>query len=507
MHGISVETRDTFFIEGVWNGDFERGQFGSTECVFGSGAIRDDDGILFVTSCATTDGLFYVERDRRVLVSNSLPMLLAAADDELDRSYEHYYEDGESVTKGINAYARVVKTRRGRVNWLLFRSLRVTGQSVSLVDKPLPPPFGDFRSYQEYLETRYQQIAANARSSSRRCPLDIFSTQSRGYDSTAINALASRHGIDRVFTVRQSKSMDDFAERRNAGQQSDDGTAICNALGLPCTQIDRKFYQTSGYPDEYLLYASQPAPQDSNLLGIHPYIERPTMLLTGILGEIWGDPEYYRTRAGLLGPDIRRADSSGHALTEARLRVGYVQVSIPYLGARRRDAIYAITNSREMDPWRINPAYDRPIPRRIAEERGVQRELFGQIKVGSVVTFPTPRIPYGESLRREYLDWLVESKRLSRSQAQLWRWVHVWNGIVDCRSPDRFWAVYYAERVVARLTRRELLLKHLWGRLSGSLFCFCVNKCVREYRHWLGTGPHRDLSPSGISVPTSIGSD
>ena len=36
-HGQYVEVRSGFFIEGVWNGPFAKGDFGRTEAVFGSG--------------------------------------------------------------------------------------------------------------------------------------------------------------------------------------------------------------------------------------------------------------------------------------------------------------------------------------------------------------------------------------------------------------------------------------------------------------------------------------
>jgi hypothetical protein len=35
LHGPKVEVREKFFIEGVWNGSFESGNFGETDCVFG----------------------------------------------------------------------------------------------------------------------------------------------------------------------------------------------------------------------------------------------------------------------------------------------------------------------------------------------------------------------------------------------------------------------------------------------------------------------------------------
>ena len=35
-----------------------------------------------------------------------------------------------------------------------------------------------------------------------------------------------------------------------------------------------------------------------------------------------------------------------------------------------------------MKPWSVAKSYDRPIARRIAEEAGVPRHLFGQVKKG-----------------------------------------------------------------------------------------------------------------------------
>jgi len=45
----------------------------------------------------------------------------------------------------------------------------------------------------------------------------------------------------------------------------------------------------------------------------------------------------------------------------------------------------------EMMPYTLNNDYDRPIPRRIAEESGVPRELFGQEKkAASILLFLNP---------------------------------------------------------------------------------------------------------------------
>ena len=41
LRGHGVEVRPNFFIEGVWNGPFQNGDFGESDCVFGTGGILD----------------------------------------------------------------------------------------------------------------------------------------------------------------------------------------------------------------------------------------------------------------------------------------------------------------------------------------------------------------------------------------------------------------------------------------------------------------------------------
>ena len=50
---------------------------------------------------------------------------------------------------------------------------------------------------------------------------------------------------------------------------------------------------------------------------------------------------------------LRRSDLSTHGMSEFRLVVGFIQLPFPYLGARRMSDILKITESSEMDPWRL----------------------------------------------------------------------------------------------------------------------------------------------------------
>jgi hypothetical protein len=143
--------------------------------------------------------------------------------------------------------------------------------------------------------------------------------------------------------------------------------------------------------------------------------------------------------------------------------------------------ILKITDSSEMNSWRLGNSYDRPIARRIAENAGVPRYLFGQSKKGSVVIFSMPSIPYGKALRGEFFDYLVEKKLIARPMTLFWpivRWV---NSILMLKNENRFALVHYTERLISKLTGRTIHFKRLWSHLDGALFCFCVNRTAAAY--------------------------
>lgn len=480
VHGPRVEVRERFFIEGVWDGPFQLGEFGTTDCVFGSGGRLAEDSIRFVPSAATTDFLYYDEDGEHVRVSNSLPLLLAHTRDRLDPRYPDYSTICHSILQGIHDYRRDIPTTGGTVRRLMYRNLEVSRDQITELDKRLPPRFTSFAEYRDYLRDRYAQIATNARDGARTWPLPIVSTQSKGYDSTAVNTLARASGIDKVFTVPTAKSKWSLAHQEEENLPDDDGGEICATLGLPCIRLNRRVF-AEGFDQEYLYYCALHHNQDANLMDIQNHLSTVSLLLTGVLGELWR-PKKDKVEWPCLNADLRHGDLGGSGMAEWRLVVGVIHLPLPYIGARRRAEIVEITESAEMDPWRLGTAYDRPIARRIAEEAGVPRQFFGQSKMGSVVLFSQPSIPYGTVLRRDFFAYLAEEKILARSEAWLWpvvRWV---NSMLQVKSARRFAVIHYAERVLSKLIRRGVQFPRLWSNLDGALFCFCVNRTADTYR-------------------------
>ena len=480
-HGRWVETHDGFFVEGIWDGAFIHGGFDMTPNFFGSGAVLRAEGIVFVPSCATTDYLYYQDSAARVTVSNSLPALLAHLGDHLDPSNNDYWRDCESITEGIDAYQPTIKTKLGSVQRLLYRNLAVERGGTRIFDKPMPPAFTGYETYVGFLRERYGHIAANSRDAGRRFPLKILSTQSKGYDSTAVNAIAAPFGIDTAFTVSKSKGSGTFAENDTALQDDDDGREISKVLGFDCVAIDRRRFQ-DGLEEEYLYFAGIANCEDLNFSGITPHINRPSVLITGTLGELYYPGWYYAQRfpGSTAGADLRRGDLGGHGMTEVRLQTGFVHLPLIFMGAQHRQAITRITESREMDPWRLNTTtYDRPIARRIAEEAGVPRLAFGQKKMATAVSFSRPNIPYHAGLRSEFLAFLDKNGVLPRWQAALFPLVHRVNSLIWFTTPKRHRWLYYISRIHAKVTGKPLPL--MWTRIESSLYCFSVNKRIADY--------------------------
>jgi hypothetical protein len=479
LAGSLVECHPNFFVEGAWHGTFEHGDFALTETFFGSGGTVRDGELFLVTSSSTTSELFYCNRGDELVVSNSLPFLLAATGDRLDPQFFGYAARNESVLLGIDDYQRTIPTQRGSVTNLVFRSLRIGSRETSEVDKPMPPRFHNYAQYRAYLADCAAGLTKNARDPSRTRPMAVASTQSRGYDTTAVNAVFSQFGIDQTFTVTRSKGRGAYVERDHASEGDDDGTEIASLLGIPVVQINRRAFEGIGESDEHILHASQHGNQDANLLEAFHQISRPSLLLTGVFGEVWATRRFYCGQEGqYITPALSKFDLGGHGLGEVRLEYGFVDVPFPYLGARRRRDIYDITHSPEMVPWRLDNDYDRPIARRMAEDAGVPRQWFGQLKMASVVETAQPQVPWNAALRREFYEFMVQEGICRPTTLKILPAVHWYNERLHFGGVYR----YYLERVFSSMARRPIRLPELLQSLNGSLYCYAVNRRAADYR-------------------------
>jgi hypothetical protein len=123
----------------------------------------------------------------------------------------------------------------------------------------------------------------------------------------------------------------------------------------------------------------------------------------------------------------------------------------------------------------------------LAEETGLGRAEFGQVKMASVLEYPSPVTPVGAALRRDYLVFLVQHGLLSGLGVRLLPLAQRWNALIGTTSPRRHVWNYYLQRLISKISRRPFAFPTVLGRLNGAIFCFCVNKRITDYQRALST--------------------
>ncbi|WP_119461978.1 hypothetical protein [Rhodospirillaceae bacterium SYSU D60014] len=395
-HGQRVEVADEWFCEAAWAGPYEDGGFDRTDIVAGSGGRRRAGTVTFVGSGSTIDRLQVSRQEDAVYVSNSLLCLIATLGIELDPCYPGYYSDFRTVVAGLDAFQRRVRILQGDLELCYFDNLVWDGASLEVRRKPWPDrDFSGFEPYRTFLVSVTAELVENARSLARRFPYRTIGTVSTGYDSPAVTALAKEAGNREVFSFRTAR-----------GGFNDCGDRIAAHLGLDCTILDRDAWRARALPEVPFLAANAYG-EEMHFSGAEDLL-RGRVVFTGFHGgKIWSKPDKG------LGPDIVRADPSGLSLTEYRLWVGFLNCPVPFWGAREYRQIHAITHADEMKPWDVSSQYSQPLSRRIAEEAGVPREFFGQVKRAASVVLWNRAESEAFLTERSLADYRAWLRRLS----------------------------------------------------------------------------------------------
>jgi hypothetical protein len=366
VHGEWVETSDRNFSEGSWAGDFARARFDDAYMT-GTGAMLGNDTLIFVTPSHTLDRLNVLRKGQKLYVSNSLPCILAHSGEELDTDFLFYDGYVASIRHGLARYERRIFTKSKLPVTFFYCCNIVLGRDHKLVEVPKRPtvPFASYDAYKSHLSETIQAIAKNASDARRKIAYTPLATVSRGYDSPAAMVLAMDAGCKQAIAFRDS--------RGTVGDE-DCGTAIANTLGLSVREFGRLDYRQF---DDYPEIRSSGGP--SEFLSFGDYLQG-RLLFTGFNGDMIWDRNSEKVSANLI-----RTDASGAGLTEFRLGTGFCHLPVPFIGADRHPSIHAISNSPEMAQWTLGTSYDRPIARRIVEEAGIPRQMFGQKKRASGV--------------------------------------------------------------------------------------------------------------------------
>ncbi|MDX6586507.1 MAG: hypothetical protein QOI31_980 [Solirubrobacterales bacterium] len=365
-HGPRVEVGAEWAYEGAWDGDFAGGAFDQVAVSLGSGVRIRGEEAVFVSPTSTIDRLCHlVAATGETSVSNSLLALLETAGAEMTEP--KYQARVTSIVKGIDRCRSTLETSAGPVHLTHFRNLAWSSGRLERRDKPIPSQaLNDFGAYRTLLAGTFAKLGANMADPARHFPLAFLGTLSSGYDANAATALAAEAGCRRAICFETTGS-----------GHPDSGVPVAEALGIEPIVIEREAWrevpQLPGGTEVPFLAAGG----GSGLVGFHgaqAHLEG-AVLVSGFYGDSIWNPEWSK-----LGPDVVRKDASGLGFCEYRLHAGFVNCAPAFWAARQVADVVAISRSAEMAPWMLGAGYDRPIPRRIAEEAGVPRDAFGKTK-------------------------------------------------------------------------------------------------------------------------------
>jgi hypothetical protein len=392
LHGCGVETCAEFFCEAVWAGSYGDGDFDRTDIVAGSGGRLRAEGVTFVGSGNVVDRLNSYTNGNTAWVSNSLACLLTGIDADVDIVYPNYYEDFFSIAHGLKKYKHNVHTGRGNATLTYFDNLHWDGRNLALKPKPnTRRDFANFDAYVGFLRSALSAVADNMAAIERRAPYSSLATTSTGYDAPMVTALLAEVGCKETVCFDQSHQ-----------GENDSGDEIAKILKVSPRKIPLGGWRSLPTPEPAFL-AGNSIGEELRFKSAEAML-KDRVLFTGYLGDkMWGLDNHED-----LTPDYVRTDCAGSGFTEYRLWARFIHCPLPCWGGRQVADIRNVSQQAELNPWRLNNGYDRPIPRRILEEKGVPRELFGIRKRNSSSFLHNHANYLTPASMLEFLQWMKE---------------------------------------------------------------------------------------------------
>lgn len=376
-HGSKVETVDKFFVEGAWGGHYLDSGFDNAEWFCGTGGIVKGNKIIFATPTGMHAGIFMLQEGSRVVLSNSLCFLMAQEGYMFNPNfvgYETFFN--YNILQGIYKYDSCVHAlRAGKpsndIQMILFRNITITDDGEILIDvKPETKGFDNFIDYYDRLVSTMKSLAENASDSHRKQKYRVTSFISSGYDAATCASIAKEAGAEKVLTFEAKGKY-----------KNDSGVRAAKCLGFPIV-VERDAYA-------YLNRFDFPEVQSisggdiGNVISFSAFENDMAnhLVFSGENGDfVWEKNKSFQT----INDEAHIVwKNSEVGLSESHLHQGYIPVPMTSFGIRHWTDLYRISNSDEMAPWSIGGEYDRPIPRRILEEKGLPRTSFGREKYGA----------------------------------------------------------------------------------------------------------------------------
>lgn len=380
--GTAIETTTDFFVQGVWDGNYSDGDFANAHfsCCTGGciNANKKIGGVIFSTPNHLLEAIYGVITDNCIYLSNSLAFVLVKSDSELDPNYPDYQLDMCSSLFGIKRQRSISPLMRGKhINYFRGCNIKIDRLlNIEIENKDSGLYFSDFQSYYHIVKKILSNLFKNAEDAHRHIKYNSLSTISRGYDAVASSVLAHQLGCNKVMTFNSPKKY-----------SSDNGEEIAKRIGFTNIYLcdANKYFDNIDYVEAECISSGDVG--SSIIFAAHKDLFRNSMIMMGVRGDsLW---ERCHTNVNnnqdfTAGNTLQQTD---HTFVETCLDVNAMWIPIPMIGADRWSDLARISNSEEMKTYSVRPNYDRPIPRRIAEEYGIPRDWFGLEKSGAGISY------------------------------------------------------------------------------------------------------------------------
>ncbi|MBP5344184.1 MAG: hypothetical protein J6Y85_03840 [Alphaproteobacteria bacterium] len=379
--GSSVETKDNMIFEGsVCFSNKEKNYLSLSNLYFGSGVLEHEDKTITVfTPSHVFDYVWIIKNtaQNEIYVSNSI--FFCAAKTNLSVNQLLWSSHFTDLFKGIGNFDRLLsKIGEYEIYGCSICQVYIKNFQINFADMIYQNHFKNFEDYHSYLKKVVKQCYDNFNADKAIVYL------SKGYDSVCCATLVSEiQGIARKIAL--SKPLDKHG-------LDDSGEEIAKTLNLELVflpDIERDFELIPDTPTSQQKYKAVYLTEKDNLrisdfstFWVYPHDEslycddvdyNKSIVLFGGHGDtIWS----YKNE---ICDNFKRSDYLGSSMAEYRLKRGFCYLPLAAIASVKHSNLVEICNSEEMKPYIVGGNYDRPIPRRIAED-------FGKLKRGTFAT-------------------------------------------------------------------------------------------------------------------------
>lgn len=380
--GSKVEITDKFFLEGAWGGDYLNADFDKAEWFCGTGGLIREESIVFATPTGMHAGLYLLQDGKKNIISNSLPLIMAHEGFDFDPKWPWYEKFFNwNVLQGLKNYdskVHAIKINKlgnwvvdERIQMILYRNITIRNDGEVFISiKDETKGFESFEEYYSRLVQTMKQLTINAQDENRRIKYKVASFISSGYDAATCATVAKEAGGEKAMT---------FAAKGK--YKEDSGVPAARSLGYEeIIERDADDYRGRNDFPETLTMAGGDIGTEISFCSFDEDM-KDYLVYSGENGDfIWNKVKGYQS----INDEIHIVwRNSEIGLWESHLHQEYIPVPMTSFGIRHWTDLYRISNSAEMQQWSIGGEYDRPIPRRILEGKGLSRESFGQRKFGA----------------------------------------------------------------------------------------------------------------------------